>query len=89
MRLETERLIIASRTLDEMEAVRARETDPELQQVYREICALMRSQPGRDEWACDWLIARKDGTPVGGKRPELAEAIRAEIHREFSEYTAR
>ena len=30
-----------------------------------------------------------DGTPVGGKRPELAEAIRAEIHREFSEYTAR
>lgn len=66
MRLETERLIIASRTLDEMEAVRARETDPELQQVYREICALMRSQPGRDEWACDWLIARKDGTPVGG-----------------------
>ena len=30
-----------------------------------------------------------DGTPVGGKRPELAEAIRAQIHREFSEFTAR
>ena len=30
-----------------------------------------------------------DGAPVGGKRPELAEAIRVQIHREFSEFTAR
>lgn len=64
--VETARLTLRSRTVEEMCALRDREPDPELKQAYSEMLELMKRLPQAPEYACDWAICLKDGTPVGG-----------------------
>lgn len=66
IRIDSARLWMAPRTLTEMEAVRARETDPEMFKAYGEMLDLMRAQPGKEEYTCDWKICLPDGTVIGG-----------------------
>lgn len=64
--VESERLKIQSRSVEQMETLQRNEKDPELKQAYAEMIAAMKPIPNREEWACDWAIERKDGETVGG-----------------------
>ena len=64
--IESAHLRMVPRTLAEMEAVRAQEKDPELRKAYGDMLALMRAQPGNEEYTCDWKICLPDGTVIGG-----------------------
>lgn len=64
--IESERLIIKSRTIEEMQVVRDNEKDEEMIQAYGEMIDNMKTLGNKDYWGCDWLISLKDGTPIGG-----------------------
>lgn len=64
--VETARLTLRSRTVEEMCALRDREPDPELKKAYSEMVELMDRLPDTPEYACDWAICLKDGTLAGG-----------------------
>lgn len=64
--LETERLTLSSRTVEEMRALRDREPDPERKREYSEMVELMVHISEAQEYGCDWAICLKDGTVIGG-----------------------
>lgn len=67
MELETARLRLRPMDDGEMEALIAREPDPELRQAYGEMLALCREHPARRLWYAVWALERRDlpGTVVG------------------------
>lgn len=63
----TARLLLRTRTVAQMQAVADAEPDPEMHAAYLEMVDAMRRIPGREQWACDWEIIRRDtGECVGG-----------------------
>ena len=64
--IQTAHLRLSLRTLAEMEALRAQETDPEMRKAYGEMLNLMRAEPGNEEYTCDWKIHLPDGRVIGG-----------------------
>lgn len=64
--IESERLRIAPRGMEEMEALRNQETGPELKQAYAEMMKAMLNLPGQEEWGADWKISLKAGPVIGG-----------------------
>lgn len=64
--VESERLIIRPRSIEEMEQLYQNEKDPEMKQAYFEMYEEMKKIVPREEWAADWEICLKDGTSVGG-----------------------
>ena len=62
----SERLIITSKTVEEMELKYQSEQNKEMKQAYYEMLTEMKRIPGREEWACDWTICLKSGEEIGG-----------------------
>ena len=65
MILKTERLRLRPADRGQMEAAIAAETDPELIKAYGEMLEGCLAHPDQWEWYAMWIIALKDGTPVG------------------------
>ena len=67
MQIETERLILHPIDDREMEALIARESDPELRQAYGEMLQGCRREPEKRLWYALWLIELKSepGAVVG------------------------
>lgn len=66
MIIESERLRIRPRTMEEMDNLYKLELDKEMKKAYSEMIACMKENPEHEEWGADWLIELKDGTSVGG-----------------------
>jgi RimJ/RimL family protein N-acetyltransferase len=64
--INTERLTITSRNIDEMKQELLLEKSIENRTAFREMIALMKENPFYMDWFCDWSIALSDGTVVGG-----------------------
>lgn len=65
--VKTERLLVVSRTLEEMQVLYGNEKQEEMRQVYKEMIEEMQKCHGCEEWACDWEVVLADsGTSVGG-----------------------
>lgn len=62
----SKRLIITSKTMEEMEAKYQSEQNEEMKQAYYEMLTEMKRIPGHEEWACDWNICLKSGEVIGG-----------------------
>lgn len=64
----SERLIIVSRSIEEMKMKYEQEKDAEMKQAYWEMYQMMLKIRGREELACDWKICLKDNdnTEIGG-----------------------
>ena len=65
MILKTERLRLRPADRGQMEAAIAAQTDPELIKAYTEMLEGCLAHPDQWEWYAMWIIALKDGTPVG------------------------
>lgn len=66
MKLNTERLIIEPRNIQEMSRLFEEEKDPIMKQAYKEMTDEMLRCPERSELGCEWKISLHDGTLVGG-----------------------
>lgn len=66
IKVESDRLILTPRSLEEMERLYEAETDEELKKAYGEMIDGMKKAPEREEWTSDWTIGLKDGRTVGG-----------------------
>lgn len=66
IKVESERLILAPRSMEEMELVREAETDGEMKKAYEEMIAFMKKAPDMEEWTSDWRIVLKGGRVIGG-----------------------
>ena len=64
--IQTAHLRLSPRTLAEMEALRARETDPKMRKACGEMLNLMRAEPGNEEYTCDRKIHLPVGRVIGG-----------------------
>lgn len=64
--IETERLTITPQSIAEIEALRDKESDPEMKKAYSEMLDLMLGLNGSEEWGSDWKIRLKAGATVGG-----------------------
>ena len=64
--VESERLVLRPRTIEQMEKLYQNEKDSEMKQAYFEMYSEMKKIVPREEWAADWEICLKDGTFVGG-----------------------
>lgn len=74
--VESDRLRIVPRSLEEMKALEAGEEDPEMKKAYGEMVALMEQEPAHLRWTTDWAVFLKTGELVGGigfKGPPDAE----------------
>ena len=63
--LETTRLTLCPATREEIEALMAAQEDPDMRTAYGEMLAGCLAHPEQWLWYAPWLIALKDGTPVG------------------------
>lgn len=66
MIIESERLRIRPRTMEEMDKLYNLEQDAEMKKAYSEMIDCMKENPDHEEWGANWLIELKDGTEVGG-----------------------
>ena len=65
--VESERLVLRPRTIEQMEKLYQNEKDAEMKQAYFEMYSEMKKIVSREEWATEWKICLKDdGTLVGG-----------------------
>lgn len=64
--VETKRLIISSRSIEEMKKLYEEEPEGEIKQAYLEMIQEMKNSIIHEEWACDWKICIKDGKQIGG-----------------------
>lgn len=64
--VETERLYISTKSMEEMKAVYNTESDPEMKKAYSEMLDAMRELNGREEWGSGWNICLKTGVRIGG-----------------------
>lgn len=64
--IETERLTITPQSIAEIEALRDKESDPEMKKAYSEMLNLMLGLNGSEEWGSDWKISLKSGEAIGG-----------------------
>lgn len=66
MKLESQRLILAPMTVEELEQKLQKMTDPELHKAYSEMLDGCRSNPDAFLWYTPWQISLKtDGTAIG------------------------
>lgn len=64
--IETRRLYITPQSIQEIEALRDKETDHEMKKAYSEMMDIMLKLDGCEEWGSDWRISLKAGATVGG-----------------------
>ncbi len=64
--VQSQRLLLRPKTMEEMKQLKETEPDAELKQAYGEMIDVMNSLPGREEWASDWSILLRSGEVVGG-----------------------
>ncbi|MEY8352788.1 GNAT family N-acetyltransferase [Lachnospiraceae bacterium 54-53] len=88
-RVESERLILMPKSLEEMEQLYEAETEEEMKRAYGEMIVEMKRRPELEDWATDWTIELKDGRTVGGigfkGAPDEHGTVEAgyDIHEEF------
>lgn len=63
--IETKRLRIYPAAREQMEAIVAAETDPELKKAYSEMLEGCLRHPDQWQWYAMWMIELRDGTHVG------------------------
>jgi Acetyltransferases, including N-acetylases of ribosomal proteins len=63
--IETQRLCIFPKSIEEMKALCNIESDPEMKKAYSEMLDTMQKLNGREEWGADWNINLKTGVSVG------------------------
>ena len=63
--LETERLTLRPASRAEMEALMTAQKDPDMRAAYGEMLDGCLNHPEQWRWYAAWLIALKDGTPIG------------------------
>ena len=66
IRIETRRLYITPQSIQEIKALRDKETDHEMKKAYSEMLDIMLKLNGCEEWGSDWKISSKTGAIVGG-----------------------
>lgn len=66
IRIETRRLYITPQSIQEIKALRDKETDHEMKKAYSEMLDIMLKLNGCEEWGSDWKISSKTGATVGG-----------------------
>lgn len=64
--IETERLCISPKSIDEMKVLCNIESDPEMKKAYLEMLDAMLKSNGHEEWGAVWKINLKAGVSVGG-----------------------
>ncbi|MET0017536.1 GNAT family N-acetyltransferase [Oscillibacter sp.] len=64
--IETEKLYISPKSIEEMETLCNMEADPELKKAYAEMLDAMLRLNGHEEWGAVWKINLKTGVSVGG-----------------------
>ncbi len=66
IKVESERIVLTPRSLEEMVQVWEAETDEEMKKAYEEMIAFMKKTPDMEEWTSDWKIALKGDQVIGG-----------------------
>lgn len=64
--IETERLYITPQSIEEIETLHDKESDPEMKKAYSEMLDVMLHLNGCEEWGSDWKISLRTGATVGG-----------------------
>lgn len=63
--VKTKRLSLHPYSLEEMNALREAEADPEMKEAYGEMIDCMKENKGQEYWGAAWEIVLHDGTHVG------------------------
>lgn len=66
IKMESQRLILMPKSLEEMEQLYKMEADEEMKKAYEEMIGEMKKLPELEVWGTDWTIALKNGTAIGG-----------------------
>lgn len=64
--IETERLCITPKSIEEMKALCNKESDPGMKKAYSQMLNTMLKLDGCEEWGSDWKIDLKTGLTIGG-----------------------
>lgn len=64
--IETERLILTPKSIEEMRNLCETESNPEMREAYSAMLKTMLKLNGREEWGSDWKISVKSGPTIGG-----------------------
>ena len=64
--IETERLSITPQSIEKIESLHEKDSDPEMKKAYSEMLDMMLHLNGCEEWGSDWKITLRTGETVGG-----------------------